>query len=576
MTKPEIGYVSGHFTHFPVKSYVNFLDDEINRTTSMLKGVNVDDPNFFNYKAHLGELKKSLDKYTNLDTSLNAVRFKQNPKGGYFGPLSEQRQTQQMWGYRKDYKDVMHEYVDGAVRKLFLDRYMPIANELVRAEPNTALRQYAFDYVTAQRGALASKSRVFFNESLAQLFPNPESGYRNIAKGVDFATRFQYLSKIGLSWFRFPFVNATQPLLTTYPMVGGKNLFLAYAKDILNPAVWKEAKDVGVIFEMQLRKGLVEALGRTPKLGKIQRALTFPASISEELNRVVSYAAGKRQAFEMGLKGQDVIDHAIKLVNRTQFLYSKAGMPLIMSKSPIGRLLFQFRTFTSNYINFLTQLWREGKHTEFAKALGSLGALSGTAALPFGLWEGTRKGLLRNAGIDIGEFNPIESLTERMGFSAPLNLGQSFEPFNIPSEATQMFGPSIGPILKLIFDWQRRPEEMKEHWQRFGESLGGPPMVRAVRGIVAPEVRTEPTQTYPKGRVIGARSLAETMYLRPPLESTRRKYIGLMANAMTGGREDLVRGYMERMRQMGIKFTEEDFGQVKSMATKLKGVITPP
>lgn len=575
MTKPEIGYVSGHFTHFPVKSYTNFLDDEINRTTNLLKGVGAEDPNFFNYKAHLGELKKSLDKYSHLDTSLNAVRFKQLPGGGYFGPLSEQRQTQKMWGYRKDYQDVMHDYVDGAVRKVFLDRYMPIANELVKAEPNTALRQYAFDYVTAQRGALASKSRVFFNESLAQLFPDPESGYRNVAKGVDFATRFQYLSKIGLSWFRFPFVNATQPLLTTYPMVGGKNFLLAY-KDILHTSLWNEAEAVGVVFKETLRKGLVEALGRTPKLRGFERAISWPAARSEMLNRVVTYAAGKRQAVEMGLGGQDVIDHAIKLVNRTQFLYSKAGMPLIMSKSPVGRLLFQFRTFTSNYVNFLTQLWREGNHAGFARALGSLGTLSGTAAIPFGLWEGTRRGLLRNAGIDIGEVNPAELLTERMGFSPPLDLGQSLEPFNIPGEVTQMFGPSIGPVLKLIFDWQRKPEEAKEHLRRFGESYVGPPMVRAVKGLAFPTVTTEPTKTMPRGRMIGRRSLAEAMFMRGPLESTRRKYMGLMVNAMAGGREDLARQYQHRMTQMGVNFTETDFGQVRQMASKLKGVPAVP
>lgn len=576
MAKPEIGYVSGHFTHFPVKSYTRYLDDEINRTAGMLKDLPIDDPNFFNYKAHLTELKKSLDKYTNLDTSLNAVRFKQLPKGGFFGPLSEQRQTQKMWGYRKDYQDVMHEYIDGAVRKIFLDRYMPIANELVKAEPNIALRQYALDYVTAQRGALASKSRIFWNESLAQLFPDPESGYRNIAKGVDFATRFQYLSKIGLSWFRFPFVNATQPLLTLYPMVGGKKLLQAYGKDIFDPALWKEAKDVGVIFEMQLRKGLAEALGRTPKISKVEKLLTAPATMSEELNRVVSYAAGKRQAVEMGLKGQDVIDHAIKLVNRTQFLYSKAGMPLIMSKSPVGRLLFQFRTFTSNYINYLTQLWREGNHAGFARALGSLGALSGTAVVPFGMWEATRRGLLRNAGVDIGEFNPAEELTERAGFSPPLNLGQAFEPFNVPTEITQLFGPTIGPVLKLISDWQRRPEEMKEHWGRFAESVAGPPIVRAYKGITQPTVRMDPTKTQPKGRVIGKRSLAESMFLRQPLEATRRRYMGLMANAMAGGREDLARQYQRRMVQMGVQFGEQDFGQVKQMASKLRGVITPP
>ena len=568
--RPELGYVPGYFTHFPVKNYRNFLDDEINRMSKVLGDVGKDDPNFFNYKNHINELKKTLAKVSHADDSLNALRFKQLPKGGRFGPLDEARVAKETWGYRRDYQDLMHDYIDGATRKIFLDRYMPVAKDLIKAEPNNALRQYAFDYVMAQRGALASKSRLYLNDALAQLFPNPESGYSNIAKGVDVATRFQYMSKIGLSWFRFPFVNATQPLLTTYPMVGGKNFLLAYTKDITNPKIWEEARKVGVVFEASLRKGLVEALGRTPKLSWVERKLSWPAQISEEFNRVVTYAAGKRQAVEKGLKGDEIVKHAIGLVNRTQFLYQREALPLIMSHSPAGRLLFQFRTFTMNYVNFLTQLVRNKQWPELGKALGALGTLSGTAAVPFGAWDMVRKGLLRNAGIDIGEINPAEFVTEKLGFSPPIDLGMSLEPFNIPWELSQVLGPSVGPVVKLFFDWQREPERGVEHLKRFGEQYFGPPAVRLGKGIIK-EARMEPTQTYPQGRVIGERPIVETLYLRPALETSRRRYMQLMANALAGGREDLARNFMERMRKMGIRFTEEDYAQVKAMATKLKG-----
>jgi len=571
---PEIGYIAGHFTHFPVKALKNRKMDELKKVEKIL-GELPTDPSTISlregYEAQKAQLARELQRASHVDDSLNALRYKVLPEGGRFGPLDEARHAQKLWNYKMNYKDVMDEYIDGAMRKVFLDRYMPIAKKLVESEPNAALRQYAFDYVTAQRGALAGARRIFLNESVARLFPNAETGYSSVAKGVDYATRFQYLAKIGLSWFRFPFVNATQPLLTTYPMVGGKNLLMGYRDALMHPQIWKEAKDVGVIFEASLRKGLVEALGRTPKLSKFERGISWPAKISEELNRVVSYAAGKRQAAEMGLSGEKMVDHAINLVNRTQFLYHKEAMPLIMSKSPTGRLIFQFRTFTANYVNFLAQLIRNKQWPQLGRAMGSLMVLAGSSAVPFNLWDATRKGLLRNAGVDIGDFNPIEAGTEVLGISPPVNFGASLEPFNIPSDVSQIFGPTAGPIIQALVRLQQKPEEIDTTLQQFFGGIA-PPLTRLIRRVKGEgEVVSEPTKTQPRGRVLGERGIAETMFLGPSLEARRRRFIELAANAIAGGRNDLAEQFFQRAIKQGINITTEERRQAKARATKLKG-----
>lgn len=570
-SNPNLGYVPGYFTHFPIKSYRNFLDDEIGRVSKLLSEVNKEDANYFNYRHHLSQLRGQLDKVSHVDDSLNSVRYQQLPTGTRFGPLDESRKMQELWGYKRDYKEVMNEYVDGAMRKIFLDQYMPFAKNLIEQEPNMALKQYAFDYVTAQRGALGAKRRIYLNESIAQLFPNPEAGYKGVANAVDYATRFQYLTKIGLSWFRFPFVNATQPLLTTYPMVGGKNLILGYLEAFSNPKIWKEAKDVGVIFEADLRKGLTEAIGAGTKLFKAEKMLSWPAQFSEQINRVVSYAAGKIQGKERGLIGEALTDHAINLVNRTQFLYHKEGLPLIMSASPAGRLIFQFRTFTANYVNFLTQLVRNKQYPELARAMGSLMTLAGSSAIPFSLWDSTRRGVLRNAGVDIGDFNPVEWSTERMGISPPVNFGASLEPFNIPTDVSQIFGPTAGPIIQTLTKLFTRPEEADETLRIFFEGIS-PPVTRLIRGAMGPEARTDPTKTHRMGRVIGERGATEVMFMRPTTEATRRKYIELIANAYAGGRPDLAGQLRIKGQRLGLRLDREDMKQAKARATKLKGV----
>jgi len=271
------------------------------------------------------------------------------------------------------------------------------------------------------------------------------------------------------------------------------------------------------------------------------------------------------------LQGDKLIDHAINLVNRTQFLYHKSALPLIMSQSPAGRLIFQFRTFTANYINFLTQLVRNKQYPQLARAVGSLMVLAGSTAIPFGMWDATRKGLLRNTGVDIGEFNPIESGTEALGISPPVNFGASLEPFNIPSDVSQIFGPTAGPVIQFLIRLQQKPEEAGESLRMFYEGIA-PPVTRMVKGAFQREVVSKPTKTLPHGRPLGTRGITEMMFMRPSLEATRRKYIELMANAMIGGRLDLVKQFEEKARKMGIEMGDEERLQAKIRASKLKGV----
>lgn len=581
---PDVGYIPGYFTHFPVRWQKQTILDEIKRLNKV-KSTSTDPTLTQKLEEDLAQLNKRLTGISHVDETMKALRYQQLPTGGRFGPLDEAREAKGLLQYKMDYKDVMDEYIEGAMRKVFLDRYMPTAKlffektisdpkkKVTIANPfyeaNDALRQYAFDFVTAQRGALSSRRKIFLNESLAQLFPDPESGYRNVAKAVDYATRFQYLSKIGLSWFRFPLVNATQTLLTTYPLVGGKLYMKGMMDAVSNPAIWKEAKDVGVVFEATLRKGVTEMLGRHTKLTAVERGLSWPAKFSEQFNRVMTYAAGKKQAVELGLTGEKAVNHAINLVNRTQFLYHKEALPLVVSTSPAGRLLFQFRTFTANYVNYMTSLVREKRWPEFGRALGSLAVLSGSSAIPFNLWHHTRVALLKRGVVDIGEFNPVEYGTEMLGISPPVNLGQSLEPFNIPGDLSQVFGPTIGPILKFGFEFARKPEEAEESFKRFLDGIS-PPVTALVRGI-SPEVKTEPTVTFPRGRMIGKRSTVEQMFLRPSTEASRNKYITLIAAALAGGMEAEASKLIKKAQSVGVTLDSVDMAQIRRRATMMKG-----
>jgi hypothetical protein len=351
---PNIGYITGYMTHFPVKHQKNVLVDEVRRLQQSIK-----DATEVGATRNAGELKAQLINIQNrlgqvdiLDREMAIQRAKIIPGGKYFGPLNETRRIPtgivDDERFRRDYMGIMEDYVHGAFRKIFLDRYLPQAKELIKRIPQAAIREYAYDFVTAQRGSLGARPRTFMTEALHNLFPNtdPLIINRTFSRVVDEVTRFQYLAKIGLSWIRFPIVNMTQPLLTTYPLVGEKVFALAL-KDTLNPKMWEIAKKAGATFEPTVRRAISESYGRHSKFARLQAVISTPATWSEQFNRTLSFSAGIHQGRELGLKGQRLVDHALNLVDRTQFIYQKEALPLFMTQSSMGRLIFQLCKLSS-------------------------------------------------------------------------------------------------------------------------------------------------------------------------------------------------------------------------------------
>ena len=578
---PNIGYIGGYITHYPVKHQKNVLVDEIRRVQQGIKDATEAGAtrNASELKAQLIKMQNDLDKVSVLDREMMIQRARIVPGGKYFGPLDETRRIPkgivEDERFRRDYMGIMEDYVHGAYRKIFLDRYLPQAKELIKRIPQAALREYAYDFVTAQRGSLGARQRTFMTESLHRLFPNtdPLVINRQFSRAVDEITRFQYLTKIGLSWVRFPIVNMTQPILTTYPLVGGRIFFHA-VHDALKPEMWRLAKKAGATFEPTVRRAVSEAYGRTRRLAKFQRFLSSPATWSEEFNRVLSFAAGIRQGGEAGLKGPHLVEHALNLVDRTQFIYQKEALPLLMTQSSVGRLIFQFRTFTANYINYLVQLFNDPKFSHWSKnpavyrAIASLGVLSGSSVFP--LWKVSRQELIRRAGIDIGEFNPFERMTSMFGLPPGVNLGASMEPFNPPDRPTQLLGPTIGQLSEVLFQLMRNPEKTEKIL--VDQLKAVTPSLRAYSHLFEKEATREGRVSGVKTEVpFGRRPVLEKMFLRPSLESIRGKYLRLIANAIAGGRQDLVQKFIAEGRAKGLYLRDDDLKVAKAMATTLKG-----
>lgn len=577
----ELGYIPGYFTHFPSKSARRVLENERRKIVEQLGDLRATEDaasasTIGSLESKLVHIENRLGKLSHLDDTLAPQRYGLIQKGGYYGPMDEHRRMMKEWGYKKNYNEVMHDYISGAYRKIFLDRYMPLVKPFFKlGNPNyivdDALRTYAYDYVQAQRGTLGAKSKVFFNAALQELFPAAGES-RFLSRAVDEVTRFHYFTKIGLS-ARFPLVNLTQPLLTTYPLVGGR-VFGRALSDAFRPQMWEQANKAGVIFEPWVRRAVTEFFGPVTRVKGVEaglRAITYPATLSEKFNRVLTYAAGIRKAATLGMKGDDATRFAIKLVDDTQFRYFREAMPLFMSQSAIGRVVMQFRTFTASYVNYLTKLFRnraadpEGS-IKLVRALGSLMVLSGTSAFP--MWRWVRNKMIQTTGMDIGEWNPIEMATEQLGLDPGINLGASLEPFNFPYSVYSLLGPTLGPLTEFTFRFGRDPDEMVTELERLLRSAA-PPIMSGYRRLGEKEAR-KVTPARPEGRVIGERPLLEKLYLRPPLESVRYQYMRLIGSALSRGDSAMAQRFVEEARQRGVLVDQEFMRQARAQATKIR------
>jgi len=319
-------------------------------------------------------LKKQLEEAKLVEESIRKVIGEK----GFFGPMMEARIAN--LPYDKDIIGVTERYINGAINKIFLDSYLPQARAYFSAIADPLLRDFALDYIMVQKGAFQRMHRIAIGKALKGYFKAMEGAAENalpiseridpiwVDKTVNFLTNLQFAAKVGLSWVRFPILNLTQPILTLWPVAG--KYFLSGFKRAMKKETWEMARKLGVT-DMAW-----EAVREVPfKAYRGLRFLSLPAEMSEQFNRVFAFSTGLEMGAAKGLRGKALTDFAMNMVDRTQWAYTKAHLP-VMAQHPIGRLFYQFKTFSQNYVNWLLDLYKVDKKA-FTRAIASL--LSGGA-----------------------------------------------------------------------------------------------------------------------------------------------------------------------------------------------------
>ena len=190
-------------------------------------------------------------------------------------------------------------------------------------------------------------------------------------------------------------VNLTQTLTTTTPYLhqfGETQQVARIMAKAMKLAALKSGAisgDLGKALKLAGEEGVTEPqelhmlYGESMRTGVIQSQLLRPLtkawgslfSLAESYNRRVAFIAAYTLAKETNKP--DAFAFAAKAVNDTQFIYNKSARPN-WSRSTVGSMVFTFKTFSINYLEFLKQL----PPKERLIALGILMVLSGLSGLP--------------------------------------------------------------------------------------------------------------------------------------------------------------------------------------------------
>lgn len=282
-----------------------------------------------------------------------------------------------------------------------LSRYaLSLANYYARVTSNVAFKK--------EMAKIPSNERALTNY-LNTWYDDLRAGTNPMAAKITRAATIYQLAGVPVSGL----INTTQTLTTTHATLTSKNLYgLKGAPAALSRAIGDSWDYMNAVRKGDLRgfaaksprhAELAAALQRGQSLGVLnaeaygelanfQKGIFEPTSVADTLmktftipekaNRVIAFSAGFNAARQkLGLPFNEAVTYAKEFVNKTQFEQSDANRPKL-ARGAVGRIAFQFKLFTGNYLRFLRDATAAKDYNVVATSLGAMFGLAGNLGLP--------------------------------------------------------------------------------------------------------------------------------------------------------------------------------------------------
>ncbi|MCW4026693.1 MAG: hypothetical protein NWE76_04315, partial [Candidatus Bathyarchaeota archaeon] len=492
----------------------------------------------------------------------------------------------------------------------------------------TGLSRHLSQRINAERGLRAVREDaglVDIANSISKAFGGKgQYTIKDLREATSDLMTFQYFSKLIAVPVRFPLLNSSQTLMTLWPTVKTKNFLRAWTMAFDEDA-WLAAHREGVLkLDSGLRREILEyaASGKLGEHGWIKALDRFPSYV-ENVNRLVSYHAGRLEALDAGFKPNPVVrgfqwvkkragetdDEALLrnadrygrlLSDVTQFSYGIESKPLALVGSTPRRLISQFKTFPIAYVTLLKDAARYDRPT-LMKMVTALGILGGAPAmfgwLPF--YQLTRDALAKQ-GLIIPDHTGLGAIAAGIGLADPMETGFaqamreaahlvdisiSTDPFNLPQftdrdklNAYGRFGRFlIGPTFDMFlstgvstaqFALGGMPKEQyaKEAARTVSPFLGGAVEVGAE--IAQGGVYTAAEQP----RLIGQRDVFQLMSrllgLQPSLRGQRYSVKHELKLAIQANDSARFESILRRARTLGVIISTKDIQDIRAQITR--------
>lgn len=143
--------------------------------------------------------------------------------------------------------------------------------------------------------------------------------------------------------------------INTYATLGEKYTAIGYAS-LLKKGAMKELEEQGVLNAGFIQDKVLSATGKA--IEKVDKVLFAFFDAAEKINRGSAYFGAKSKALADGKTEVEAIEYAKEIVRKTQFSFDVIDTPVGLS-SDIMKTMFQFQTFTTKQIEFLTEMARD-------------------------------------------------------------------------------------------------------------------------------------------------------------------------------------------------------------------------
>jgi hypothetical protein len=259
-------------------------------------------------------------------------------------------------GYKQDTWLALSAYTKRATRKVHMDPVLAKIKEKTGGSLELSnIEKTQFKYIQNYVNNInlrPSDLDEAIDTSFKKIF-SYKLGGRPVNKGLRMFRQATFRGMLGLnpgSALR----NLSQGI-NTYATLGEKYTTIGYAS-LFKKGAMKELEEQGVLNAGFIQDKVLSATGKA--IEKVDKVLFAFFDGAEKINRGSAYFGAKSKALAEGKTEVEAIEYAKEIVRKTQFVFDVIDTPVGLS-SDIMKTFFQFQTFTTKQIEFLTEMAKD-------------------------------------------------------------------------------------------------------------------------------------------------------------------------------------------------------------------------